>query len=198
MNRPRYITLIEHHITSGEAFKDIYEEMDKNKREWFEIEKQSLLRKYKDSQLELPYKPPYRDWLFLTIRGIVDSKMHEHLYKINSVVNISSFSDFVYSWLGCFWVDNAQREIRWLEFYELDHVDNYRLQLLLGLKANLEPKMWEYSTFIDFLEEKHSNDEIHFYLLCRYFLFGGPRLNTRASKFDRVQLIPMEVSLNLS
>lgn len=66
--------------------------------------------------------------------------------------------------------------------------------MLLGLKANLEPKMWEYATFIDFLEEKHTNDELHFYLLCRYFLFGGPQMGTESAKYDRIQLLQMEVT----
>ena len=39
---------------------------------------------------------------------------------------------------------------------------------MLGLKGNLEPKMWEYNIFFDFLNEKHTNDELHFYLNARY------------------------------
>lgn len=168
--------------------------MDEKTRNPFDLEKQALLRKYKDGKLELPYRPPFEQWLFITIRAIFDSKMNEHFLKQQETVSITNFSEFVYSWLGTFGVDQVTREIRLLEFYELDHVEEYRLQILLGLKANLEPKMWEYATFLDFLEEKHTNDELHFYLLCRNYLFGGPQLGLKKAQFERVHLISMEVS----
>ena len=50
----------------------------------------------------------------------------------------------------------------------MDNAEEKRLQLMLGLKGNLEPKMWEYNIFFDFLNEKHTNDELHFYLNARY------------------------------
>ncbi|CAI2366392.1 unnamed protein product [Moneuplotes crassus] len=197
LSKPRYFTLIEHHISSGEAFKGIYEEMDEKTRRSFELEKQTLLRRYRSGTLELPYNPPFDQWLFVTIRAIFDSKMYEHCMKSHDPTNITSFPEFVYSWLGTFCVDGITRKTRLLEFYELDHVDEIRLQILLGLKANIESKMWEYSLFLDFLEERHSVDELHFYLLCRDYVFGGSQLSTRKGQFDRVHLIPMEVAISV-
>ncbi|CAI2362640.1 unnamed protein product [Moneuplotes crassus] len=194
--RPRYFTLIEHHISSGEAFKNLYEEMDEKTRSPFDVEKQTLLRKYKEGKLELTYNPPFVQWLFVTIRALFDSKMYEHFMKIGDPQIITPFPEFVYSWLGTFCVDNITRKVRLLEFYELDHVDEIRLQILLGLKTNLEPKMWEYSIFLDFLEEKHTVDELHFYLLCRNYLFGGPQLTDRKAQFERVHLISLEVTFS--
>ena len=38
-------------------------------------------------------------------------------------------------------------------------------------------RMWEFCTFKEFLDEKYSNDELYFYLHCRYLIFRGPMLN---------------------
>lgn len=86
--------------------------MDKNTRKPFKIEKEYLLKKYKDNQLELEYNPSFEEWMFVTIRGIFDSKMYEHFHKQNDVSSITHFSEFVYSWLGSFCIDSTTREIR--------------------------------------------------------------------------------------
>ena len=113
--------------------------------------------------LEIEYDPPYKEWLFVTIRAIYDCKFNEHFLKQDSVIEISTLADFTFSWLGNFCVDKSQRGIRQLEFYEMDRANDIRMQLLLGLRGNQEIKMWEYATFIDFLEERHSTDELHFF-----------------------------------
>jgi hypothetical protein len=92
------------------------------------------------SKSSLIFEPPYEEWLFLTIRGILDSKYFELLlyednlgpYKSSRFVGklfIMDYIelDFVYSWLGNFTVDKSSKMVRSLEFYEKDRSDNFRL-----------------------------------------------------------------------
>lgn len=85
------------------------------------------------------FDPPYEEWLYLTIRGIFDSKYFEMILNEDSLMYTKAtrfvgkhlkdfyFLDFVYSWLGNFCVDKSTKMVRSLEFYEKDKADNFRL-----------------------------------------------------------------------
>ena len=193
LSKPNFIAFIEDEIYSGNILQSLSIPINKNNKQLFESERQKVIKNYKIGMLEIAYDPPYNEWLFVTIRAIYDWKFNEHFLKQDNVVGISSLADFTYSWLGNFWVDRTQRSIRQLEFYEIDRANEVRMQLLLGLRGNQEAKMWEYATFIDFLEERHSNDELAFFLQARHWLFGGSQLENATSKHERIHLVSMEV-----
>jgi hypothetical protein len=89
--------------------------------------------------------------------------------------NYTRFPEFAYNWLGQFCVDPKKRIVRQMEFFEQDNAGKIRLNLLLGLKLNsLEKKMWEYQTFVEFLNEKYSVDEIVYFLHVRNLIYNGP------------------------
>mmetsp|Transcript_44475 Transcript_44475/g.43143 ORF Transcript_44475/g.43143 Transcript_44475/m.43143 type:complete len:89 (+) Transcript_44475:159-425(+) len=78
---------------------------------------------------EVVFDPPFDDWLFLTIRGILDSKYFELIFNetLPTCFKASRFVDFVYAWLGNFTVDKMSKMVRTLEFYEKDRSDSYRV-----------------------------------------------------------------------
>ena len=131
----------------------------------------------------LVFNPPYPDWLHCTLRGIMDSKWNECLYSERDGRRISKFSDFVYSWLGNYMVDDKKRCVREMEWVEKDSADNYRLQLLLGLQSHRSSSNWETFNFREFLEEKFTEDELFFFLHCRYLLFKGSQLSTTSGMY---------------
>lgn len=55
--------------------------------------------------------------------------------------------------------------------------DEERCKFFKNIIHPMIDRHWESMTFREFLEEKNSNDEIYFYLLCRFFLFKGGQLN---------------------
>eukprot|EP00347_Sterkiella_histriomuscorum_P015459 403356947 len=148
-----------------------------------------------NTKATLVFEPPYEQWLFMTIRGILDSKYQEMVMHEDSLTfhQASKFVDFVYSWLGNFSVDKTSKMVRSLEFFEKDKADNLRLQLLLGLQAsqNLNENLWEYNAFVEFLEDKLQIDEQCYYLHCRNLLFRGPHLKDTGSH-QRMHLIDLE------
>ncbi len=73
----------------------------------------------KKENMFLKYDPPFPQWLFATVRGILDSKYHEFvLYEDMGFSNISRMAEFSYSWLGKFCIDRESRQIRALDFAE--------------------------------------------------------------------------------
>ena len=86
------------------------------------------------SQRKLKFDPPYAEWLYSTCRGIMDSKYNEYLlYEDFNFTNISRLTDFTYSWIGRFCVDQMTRAIRYLEFDEREQADKLRLQFAIGM-----------------------------------------------------------------
>ena len=49
--------------------------------------------------------------------------------------NVSRMTEFVYSWLGKFCVDQSKRRIRLLEIEEVEKSDNLRLQFAIGMQT---------------------------------------------------------------
>jgi hypothetical protein len=52
--------------------------------------------------------------------------------------------------------------------------------------------MWEYQTFLDFLEDKHSKDELYYFLHIRNMIFKGPQMKDSSSTYARVHFLPLE------
>jgi hypothetical protein len=129
------------------------------------------------------FSPTYRDWLFVTIRAIFDSKQNEHLLRLQSNSTPLTFPEFVYDWLGQFTVDNGTRVVKQLEWWTKNNADTARLQLLAGLALPRSKRVWELNTFREFLLEEIDLDELAFYLHCRFLLFQGPQLATPAGRF---------------
>eukprot|EP00347_Sterkiella_histriomuscorum_P014800 403359475 len=105
---------------------------------------------------KIKFEPPFRMWLFTTMRAI--------------------FDQFVYQWIGKFYFDQKKYMIKSVETFDEGKVDNLRLQLLIGLQTMKPSKMWECNTFVDFLEERLLNDDLHFFLHARNILYKGPHL----------------------
>ena len=131
----------------------------------------------------IQYVPPSKDWLFLTARAILDSKYHEHILCNQNNTIPTTFPEFVYDWLGTFFVDNTSRTIKQLEWWSKGNADNLRIQLLAGLSLSRSKKIWELNNFREFLMEDLDLDELGFFLHCRFLLFNGPQLSHSAGRF---------------
>jgi len=85
---------------------------------------------------KVKFEPPFPEWLFSTIRGILDSKYYEYvMYEDMGFANVTRLADFVYAWLGRFTVDKNSRQIRGLDYGERENKDELRLQMAVGLQA---------------------------------------------------------------
>ena len=137
-----------------------------------------------NEERKVNYNPPFPIWLHVVIRGIFDSKYTEVLLSYNKGKRISRFPDFVYSWLGVFDINKATRKITLLEYTEKDAIaKRNRINLLSGLKAASNAKLWEVKIFTDFLEEQMGLDELAYFLHCRFILLQGPHLQLSSSGF---------------
>jgi len=125
----------------------------------------------------MKYEPLFPTWLYVVIRAIFDSKINEVLLAYNKGKEISRFPEFVFSWLGTFYIDKDSKTIKELSFSDKETMaDKNRVNLLLGLKAISAEKLWEVNLFKEFLEENLSLDELVYFLHCRFILFKGPQL----------------------
>ncbi|CDW87916.1 UNKNOWN [Stylonychia lemnae] len=83
---------------------------------------------------KIKFEPPFKMWLFTTMRAILDCKYSEHKLLANTdprgLLNIQRFP----------------------ETFDEGKVDKLRLQLLIGLQTMRPTKMWECNIFVDFLE----------------------------------------------
>jgi hypothetical protein len=149
-----------------------------------------LMPKGKGTHLE--FNPPYPDWLHCTIRGILDSKWKECLFSEKNGKRISRFPDYVYSWMGNYKVDEEKRCVREIDCFEKDSSDNGRMQLLLGLQSHRSNANWESYNFREFLEEKFSEDELYFFLHCRFLIYGGPQLGIASGMYNSKCFISYE------
>ena len=52
-------------------------------------------------------------------------------------------------------------------------------------------------TFKEFLAEKCQNDEIYFYLHCRFLLFKGPELADTSNTFRYIHLVSLKFAEDL-
>lgn len=139
------------------------------------------------------YSPPFEDWLEITVRGILDSKYYEHLMCSRETGKIpSNFPEFVFSWLGSFYIDIKTRNVRELEWHRKDNANEHRLNILLGLASKPTNKVWEIFTFREFLLEDLGLDELGFYLHCRFALFGGPQLCHSSGRFSNLHYLPFD------
>ncbi|OMJ95518.1 hypothetical protein SteCoe_1117 [Stentor coeruleus] len=145
----------------------------------------------------IQYLPPHKDWLFITIRAILDSKFHEHLLYTQDNFLPCSFPEFVYDWLGTFCVDNITRTVKQLEWWSRGNADEFRLQLLAGLSLPRSKKVWELNTFREFLLEELDLDELGFYLHCRFLLFEGPQLSHSAGKYTAMHYVSYNKAIEL-
>jgi len=159
------------------------------RRQLFEAKKSKKNQGFNDQFRALNYEPPYPQWLYSTIRAIYDGKYMEHV-MLEDFGKMSNFTEYVYSWLGTFTVCPLKKHVRLMEFYEQEDSDHLRLQLLLGLKLNSEEnKMWEYHTFLEFLNEKMALDDLVYFLHCRNLLYKGPQTNHPNAFNSRVHYV---------
>ena len=142
----------------------------------------SLLPENEDKQLK--YEPLFPVWLNIVTRAIFDSKFTEVLLSYNKGKRITRFIDFVYCWLGNFTIDKVTHEVKILEYTERETMARRnRLNLLVGLEATSNSKLWEIKVFKDFLEEEFGLDELVYFLHCRFILFKGPQLSIPTAGF---------------
>jgi hypothetical protein len=65
------------------------------------------------SDKKLKFDPPFPEWLYSTCRAILDSKYYEYvMFEDMGFANVTRLTDFVYSWLGKFCVDEKTRHVR--------------------------------------------------------------------------------------
>jgi len=134
-----------------------------------------------DKLKKMDYKNVYEgkkyNWeLFVTLRGIMDSKYNEFMLNhLNNdpVINISRFPEFVYSWLGSFSIDLQTRDVGVLDHRDVNP-DEIRIQFLFELCHEKFSRIWEITLFKDFLSEKSEIDELYFLLTIRNMIFKGP------------------------
>lgn len=123
------------------------------------------------------YENKTMNWqLFVTLRGIMDSKYNEILLNhLNNdpVINISKFPEFTYSWLGSFSIDEKTREVVILDHRNIQP-EEIRINFLFELSHEKFSKIWEVALFKDFLSEKSEIDELYFFLTIRHQIFNGP------------------------
>lgn len=145
-----------------------------------------------DSTVQAQYEPPFGNWLETTIRGILDSKWYEHLECMEEAGRKPSrMADFVYGWTGHFMIDENTRQIRPLERWQKESADHLRLTLLLGVKHEMAKRIWEISTFREFLLEELTVDELSFFLHCRFLLFEGPQLSTTLGRVKHLHYVSL-------
>ena len=136
------------------------------------------------------FEPPFGNWLEATIRGIFDSKYYEHLMCSEEMGRKPTrFPDFVYAWTGHFMIDENTRQVKNLERWQKERSDKWRLMLLLGVKHEMAKRVWEISTFKEFLMEELGVDELAFYLHCRFLLFDGPQLGITLGRFKHLHYV---------
>ncbi len=146
-----------------------------------------------DEHESVTYSPPFPVWLHVTIRAIFDAKLNELLLSYNKGKIISRFPDFVYGWLGMFCIDKESRNVRLLEYTEMESMANEsRRNLLFGLEAASAAKLWEISVFKEFLDETLTVDELVFFLHCRFLLFRGPQLAVPTAGFCVTHFVTKE------
>ena len=131
---------------------------------------------------KVAYNPPSPDWLFTTLRAILDSKYYEHVLCTQGNYLPCTFPEFVYDWLGMFYVDNTSRSVKQLEWWSKNNADDFRVQVLAGVSLTRSKKVWELNTFREFLTEELDLDELGFFLHCRFLLFAGPQLSHSAGR----------------
>jgi hypothetical protein len=142
------------------------------------------------------YTPAFKHWVYFMVRGIYDSKFYEHsLISTNANSHPTRFTDFVYSWLSSFTIDQNSRNVIELEWWKRAKSDEIRLQFLLGLSPEVSRKSWELTTFKEFLNESRTMDELYFFLHCRYLLLQSPQMLTTAGKYSRVHMINLNFVL---
>lgn len=146
-----------------------------------------------DTAGQAQYEPPFGNWLETTIRGILDSKYYEHLMcSEESGRKPSRMADFVYGWTGHFMIDENSRQIRPLERWQKESADRLRLTLLLGVKHEMAKRIWEISTFREFILEELTIDELSFFLHCRFLLFEGPQLAQPLGRVKHLHYISLQ------
>ena len=149
-----------------------------------------------DKLKKMDYKNVYEgkkyNWeLFVTLRGIMDSKYNEFMLNhLNNdpVINISRFPEFVYSWLGSFSIDLQTRDVGVLDHRDVNP-DEIRIQFLFELCHEKFSRIWEITLFKDFLSEKSEIDELYFLLTIRNMIFKGPQLSIQKNKYDYISYI---------
>lgn len=125
---------------------------------------------------------------FGTLRGILDSKYNEFIYY-QDYKSFSKFPEFVYSWLSTYELDEETRLICELSVEKTSDPNQIYLDFLSNLYHPLSSKLWECQNFKEFLEEKGSNDELYFFLHCRFILNKGATLLKEGASFTYVHYV---------
>lgn len=138
-------------------------------------------------------EPQFPNWLEVNIRGIYDSKYYEHLCcSIETGKTPARFSDFVYTWIGKYCIDEKTHTVTELEWWKKDAIGTLRVKFLSALKVENTRKVWEIFTFQEFLNDELMLDELAFYLHCRSLMFKGPQLAHTHGKFSSFHYIDRE------
>ena len=141
----------------------------------------------------MPFECPFNNWIEATIRGIYDSKYYEHLLCSPDTGRLPNrFPEFTFTWLGTFTIDKVTRNVKELEIWKKPGADKIRLDFILGLSQDKFKKNWEVQTFIEFLNEDMTIDELGFYLHCRNLLFKGPQLSIAIGQFSSYHVLPLK------
>ena len=122
------------------------------------------------------------------IRAILDSKFQEFMYK-PEMSSHQRFAEFVYIWMENYTVDPVTKKVA-AASQDKETAGHQRFKLLIQLTSKYYNKLWECSTFTEFLENKYSNDEILYYLIVRNFINRGRMLDQVSGAFDCMFYIP--------
>lgn len=142
------------------------------------------------------YVLPYKNWLEVTIRGLLDSKYIEHLCCIGKNQVPTSFTEFSYAWLGTFFVDQKYREIKLFSAWKRGKESGKKLFIGALADKNLK-NSWEIDTFKRFFAEELQIDDLDFFLSCRFLLFKGPELETSHGKYLKYGFINIDSAVQL-
>ena len=131
---------------------------------------------------------------FAQLRAILDAKFNEHLY-FDEPRCFSKFSDFVYSWLSKFGLDPITKQTVILPMEQQMDSEYRILKFIANLQKPMYNSVWDVLLFREFLEEKGSLDELHFFLLARNMLYDGPELSYNIASFTIVHYVQLNRAL---
>ena len=134
---------------------------------------------------KLMFCPPFPVWLQVVIRAIFDAKYNEMLYNYDQGCEMTRFPEFVFSWLGTFYISKDTHEVKLQQYIEKEVLTTEnRTNILFGLEASFTSKLWEISIFRDFLNETLSLYDLSFFLHCRFLIVNVPQF-----RIDRMSFV---------
>lgn len=101
------------------------------------------------------------------VRAILDSKYNEYLIY-DDYRQFTKFPEFVYSWLYTF--RYCPKDLKILYNEEIDEMKIMEFYKFIEVQSQ---NLWEVLTFLEFVNDECTSDEIFFYLNCRFTLMKG-------------------------